>query len=124
MRIKHDMRIIEIEKNTQKKLNEAKLNFYTSITHELRTPVFLIAAQIEELLDEKQSVVKVPSTYLMAVYRSARKLNRLISHIIDFRKMEEGKIQLCLQHQDVVAFCDNLSEDYRTQCGQKDISFS
>ncbi len=124
MRIKQDMRIIEIEKNTQKKLNEAKLNFYTSITHELRTPVFLIAAQIEELLDEKQSVVKVPSTYLMAVYRSARKLNRLISHIIDFRKMEEGKIQLCLQHQDVVAFCDNLSEDYRTLCGQKDISFS
>ncbi|MDO4160442.1 MAG: ATP-binding protein [Prevotellaceae bacterium] len=124
MAIKQEIRIGEIEKNTQKKLNEAKLNFYTNITHELRTPVFIIAAQIEELLDAKQSIVQVPSSYLSAMYRSAVKLNRLISRIIDFRKMDSGKLHLVLQYHDVAEFCRNLVDDYVNLCEQKDISFT
>jgi len=122
--IKHNMRISEIEKDTMKKLNDAKMTFYTNIIHELRTPVFLIAAQIEELMDVKTSIVNVPYSYLNAMYRSSVKLNKLISRIIDFRKMDSDKLKLALQRMNVVAFCQNLTEDYVNLCEQKDISFT
>ena len=124
MKIKQEIRIAEIEKQTQHKLNDAKQNFYTNITHELRTPVFLIAAQIEELLDAKQSVVSVPSAYLQSIHRNAVRLNKLISHIIDFRKLESGKLMLMPVRGDVVSLCRELSDGYKNLCQQKDITFT
>jgi signal transduction histidine kinase/DNA-binding response OmpR family regulator/streptogramin lyase len=122
--IKHRVQIVEVQRNTMKRLNEAKMNFYTLVTHELRTPVFLIAAQIEELVEKRTSIVTVPQSYLESMYRNSQKLNRLISRVIDFRKMDAEKMVLNLQRRNVVEFCNNLSEDYESLCNQKDIKFS
>lgn len=121
--VKHRVQIVEVQRNTMKRLNEAKMNFYTRVTHELRTPVFLIAAQIEELVEKKTSTVTVPSSYLDSLYRNSQKLNRLISRVMDFRKMDADKMELNLQQRNVVEFCSNLSEDYESLCGQKNISY-
>lgn len=123
LNIKHAIRLKELEKNTAKSISEAKLNFFTNITHELRTPIFLITAPIEELLASGKSPVQVPRTSLSAIYRSAMRLNKLISRIIDFRKLESGKLKLELQRQNVVAFCKTLTVDYEALCGQKEILF-
>lgn len=121
--IKHMVSLKELEKNTAKTINEAKLNFFTNITHELRTPVFLITAPLEELLASEKTPVQVPKSYLTAMYRNAMRLNKLISRIIDFRKLESGKLKLELQRQNVVAFCKVLTVDYEALCLQKDIMF-
>src|SRR5574344_735163 len=57
------------------------------------------------------------------MYRSSVKLNKLISRIIDFRKMDSDKMQLALQRINVVDFCQNLIEDYVSLCEQKESSF-
>lgn len=121
--IKHMVSLKEQEKNTAKTINEAKLNFFTNITHELRTPVFLITAPLEELLASGRTPVQVPKSYLTAMYRNAMRLNKLISRIIDFRKLESGKLKLELQRQNVVAFCKDLTVDYEALCLQKEIMF-
>lgn len=121
--IKHELRIAEISKESQRKLDEAKLDFYTRISHELRTPAFLIAAQVEELLNAKQSILQVPVSYLFALHRNVLKLNRLIGRIIDYRKIDEGKLKLRLQCVNVSELCANLTEDYENLCGQKDIEY-
>jgi DNA-binding response OmpR family regulator/nitrogen-specific signal transduction histidine kinase len=121
--IKHQAELTEVAKESQQKLVDAKMNFYTSITHELRTPVFLIGAQLEELLDEHKSVISVPSSYLHVMYRNAMKLNRLVSRVIDFRKMDQGKLKLTIQCKDVVEFCHTMIEDYIELCSQKNITF-
>lgn len=114
----------ELEKDTARNINEAKLRFYTNITHELRTPIFLITSPIEELLSTTaKGVVQVPKSYLTAMYRNAMKLNKLISRIIDFRKLESGKLRLELQRLNVVVFCRDLAEDYEALCQQKNIIF-
>lgn len=53
---KHVLQLKEIEKNTLKNINEAKLSFFTNITHELRTPIFLITAPLEELISSDQNI--------------------------------------------------------------------
>ncbi|MDO4162931.1 MAG: ATP-binding protein [Bacteroides sp.] len=121
--IKHTLYLKEIEKNTAKSISEAKLNFFTNITHELRTPIFLITAPLEELLSSGKGPVQVPKSYLTAMYRNAMRLNKLISRIIDFRKLESGKLKLKLQRQNAVAFCKELTVDYEALCQQKNILF-
>ena len=124
LKMRHRMEIAEVERESQRRLNDAKMTFFTSITHELRTPVFLIAAQLEELISRHQSVVGVPSTYLMAMHRSAMKINKLISQAIDFRKMDQGKLTLKLQKIDTVEFVSDLTDDYGDLLDQKHINFS
>lgn len=124
LKMHHKMELAEVEKQSQRQLDNAKMNYFTNITHELRTPVFLIAAQIEELIDRRNSVVSVPSAYLYSMQRSTRKLNQLISRAIDFRKMDQGKLTLKRENVDMVHFLKNLADDYDDLCEQKDISFS
>lgn len=120
--IKHKMQIVQVERNTMKKLNEAKMDFYARATHELRTPVFLISAQIEELMNMPHPVT-VPLSFLHSLSSNSKKLNALISRVIDIRKLDKIKDSLNLQKQDVITFCEKLSEDYKDLCNQKHISF-
>ena len=84
MNIKHLVHLNEIEKKAAKNINEAKLSFYTNITHELRTPIFLITSPLEELLTSKEGrgPVSVPKSFLVGMYRNAMKLNKLISGLL------------------------------------------
>ncbi len=124
LKLRHKMELAEKEKESQRKIDEAKMSFFTSITHELRTPVFLIAAQLEELIDRRQSMVTVPSSYLMAMHRGTMKISKLISRAIDFRKMDEGKLVLRRQRINATVFARDLTDDYIDLCDQKDITFS
>lgn len=123
LNIKHLVQLKEIEKETARNINEAKLRFYTNITHELRTPIFLITAPLEELMTEKKRIVSVPRTYLMNMYRNAMKLSKLVTRMIDLRKLEQGKLKLDLHTQNVVSFCKDLVPDYESLCQQKNIIF-
>ena len=122
--MRHRMEIAEVEKESQRKLDDAKMTFFTSITHELRTPVFLIAAQLEEFIGRKQSIVNIPSAYLIAMHRSAMKINKLISQAIDFRKIDKGKLNVKLQKIDVVKLVGELADDYDDLLDQKHIDFT
>lgn len=115
-------RIATLEKESERRLNDAKIDFYTNITHELRTPCFLIAAQIEELLDSQRH--SFPVNCLHGIYRNATKLNKLISHIIDFRKIDSGHIKLSTRKIDLKQFLASLTPDYANLCHQKEIEFT
>lgn len=119
----HELAQKELEKQMIKKNNDDKLNFFANITHELRTPMFLITAPLEELLSSPQRPVQVPYSYLKGMYRNAVRLNRLVSSILDLRKMEAGSLRLKVTRRDVVMVCKRLSVDYRALCLQKNISF-
>ena len=122
-KIKHRIELNEMEKNTTKTISEAKLMFFTNISHELRTPVFLIMAHIEELLNNGKGAITVSRSYLSTMYHNALRLNKLINRIVDFRKLEKGKLKLELQSQNVVAFCKDLTVNYEELCQQKNILF-
>lgn len=122
-KIRHRIELNEMEKNTTKTISEAKLMFFTNISHELRTPVFLIMAHIEELLHNGKGPITVSHSYLSTMYHNALRLNKLINRIVDFRKLEKGKLKLELQSQNVVTFCKDLTVNYEELCKQKNILF-
>lgn len=122
--VKHKMEMAEVEKQSEKRLNEAKMDFYTSIVHELRTPVFLLMAQIEEMLEEGKDPIKTPRLYIADMQRNANRLNKLISRIVDFRKVGAENLKLKLKRQDVVGFCKAQNDNYSDMFAQKDIKYT
>lgn len=123
LEMKHQVKIKEIEKRSMEQLNEAKINFYTNITHELRTPMFLITAPLEEMLASTLRPLQVPYSYVQRMYRNAIRINRLINRILDIRKMESSTMELNIQHLNIVELCRRLSIDYLALCNQKEITF-
>nr|WP_229311431.1 two-component regulator propeller domain-containing protein [Larkinella rosea] len=67
-----------------KAVDELKTRFFSNITHEFRTPLSLIIAPVEKLLQEKQ----FDGAVLALVYRNAEKLLRLINQLLDLAKLE------------------------------------
>ena len=121
-RTKEAAHLAELNSRSERELNESKLDFYAKITHELRTPCFLISAQIEEILDSERECV-APSD-LRGVYRNSIKLNKLINRIIDFRKIDSGHFRLKPRRIELCAYFSDLAPDYEHLCRHKGLTFS
>lgn len=91
------------EKRRIEELNEAKLQFFSNISHEFRTPLTLIVVQIEMLLHKNQFA---PTVYngLLKVHRNALRLRDLVSELLTFRKLEQGQVQLKVAEYDIINF--------------------
>ena len=70
-------------------MNQAKLRFFTNISHEFRTPLTLIIGQVEMLLRLHSFATPIHSR-LSGIYRNCIQMRELISELLDFRKQEQG----------------------------------
>ena len=116
------------EKNGElKRLNEevlelthSRLVFFTNISHELRTPLTLIADPVEMLLED--SCIKGKSRELLKmVQRNALALQQLVSNILDFRKIQNGKMELKLYRFDIVKTLTTWVGDFQLTAERKQI---
>ncbi len=72
--------------------SEAKLRFFTNFSHELRTPLTLIMGPVEELLTSGPSLTEGQRQDLALVRRNTQRLLQLVNQLLDFRKIEVGKM--------------------------------
>ena len=116
------------EKNEEmKRLNEevlelthSRLVFFTNISHELRTPLTLIADPVEMLLED--AGIKGKSRELLKmVQRNALALQQLVSNILDFRKIQNGKMELKLYRFDIVKTLMMWVSDFQLTAERKQI---
>ncbi|HEY3372051.1 MAG TPA: two-component regulator propeller domain-containing protein [Prolixibacteraceae bacterium] len=98
---------IEIENN------ENKMKFLTNIAHELRTPLSLVVAPIEDMMQNAASMEPKWKNHISLIYRNSNYLLTLINQIIDFRKLNAGKLQLNLQTTDIVALVVEVVANFK-----------
>lgn len=112
------------EKQTLEELNQLKLEFFTNISHELRTPVTLINTPIEQLIKNNETVSESDkNTAYQMIYRNAQHLMKLINQLMDFRKVEQGKMRLNVYKQDWSAFVKEVSRVFEQLADYHDITF-
>ncbi len=101
-------------------INKAKLRFFTNISHEIRTPVTLILAPLETLFSNinDENLKK----QIGIILRNARKLNGLLSQLMDFRKIETGNDKLKVYQYEIKDFITDIIEDFHGPCMQKNIA--
>ena len=101
-------------------LTHSRLVFFTNISHELRTPLTLIADPVEMLLED--SGIKGKSRELLKmVQRNAVALQQLVSSILDFRKIQNGKMDLELYRFDIVKALEIWVGDFQLTAERKHI---
>lgn len=93
---------------------EAKLRFFTNFSHELRTPLTLIMGPVEEMLTGRSAAALLPAQRhdLGLVRRNTQRLLQLVSQLLDFRKIEVGKMTVQARADDLVAFVRELVETF------------
>ncbi|MEI8087196.1 MAG: two-component regulator propeller domain-containing protein [Paludibacter sp.] len=130
IKLKSSLEFEKKEKERIEAMNKSKLQFFTNISHEFRTPITLIMGQIETLLESKES--QAMSAKLLSVYKNTSKLNHLLSELLDFRKQEQGYMKISVRKINVVNFVYEIflafndfafmhKIHYRFECDEKEI---
>jgi signal transduction histidine kinase/DNA-binding response OmpR family regulator len=103
--------------------SEAKVNFFTNISHELRTPLTLILGPLQELLQSSKLHFSLkPATEM--VQKNALRLLRLVNQLMDFRKIEEAKMQVQASENDLPAFVAEIANAFNDLAKRKHITYS
>ena len=101
-------------------LTHSRLVFFTNISHELRTPLTLIADPVEMLLDDR-SIKGRSRELLQMVQRNALSLQQLVGSILDFRKIQNGKMELSLSRFDLPEALQQWTGDFAMTAQRKKI---
>lgn len=112
----------KLEKEKNEELIQAKLQFFANISHEFRTPLTLIIAQIEALL-QVNSLSPFLRSRLTKIYRNTFQFKELISELLDFRKMERGKLHLNVCQMDLIPYLRQIHQDFTDQANLQNIQF-
>lgn len=83
-------------------LKEFKINFFTNISHEIRTPLAVIIGPLENLL--KKDLDPSSRQLLEMAHRNARKMQQLVTHLLEFRKAESGNQKYHPVNGDLILF--------------------
>lgn len=106
-----------------KEATDAKFNFFTNISHELRTPLTLILGPLEDSLVSSRLHFTLKNN-LELVQRNAFRLIKLINQLMDFRKIEEGKMEINASTQVLGDFVFEISNEFKDLARKKHISLN
>jgi len=107
-RIKRALEIEKIEHAKSEKLNQFKLRFFTNISHEIMTPLSIISCSMDLI----KSKTRKGRKEFTIVERNIHQLNRLLSQLLDFRKMEGGHLKLQVERGDMNAFLNEIVDNF------------
>lgn len=117
--------VLKIEKIEKEKLNELhrhKINFFTYISHEFKTPLTIILATLDSFFDGEN----IPSEFrdrLQTLKRNVMRLQFLITQLMDFRKIETDHASPNLQTGDVVQFLREVFNAFNTLFSRKELEY-
>lgn len=103
--------------------NEAKLNFFTGLSHEFKTPITLIMSYVESLIENE----KIKGTALIdevkLIHKNSDRLLRLINQLLDFRKIEEQKFTLRASNTKIYDFTNEVMTNFKGEVARRNIDF-
>ena len=120
-------KLLEQQRDKQKELNaqlqaatQSKLVFFTNVSHDLRTPLTLIAEPVEQMVNA-DNLTPLQHNLMRIAGKNIRILKRLINQILDFRKYENGKLELARQEVRFAGLVEEWAESFVTLTRKHDI---
>ena len=87
---RHAEELKQMAARNEQQMQEARMKFFTTIAHEIRTPVSLIIGPMEQILRQADQLPTSIRTHLGVVSRNSQRLLDLVNQLLDFRKVEQG----------------------------------
>jgi ligand-binding sensor domain-containing protein/signal transduction histidine kinase/DNA-binding response OmpR family regulator len=118
-----EIQLAHMEKDKTEALTQHRINFFTFISHEFKTPLTLILASIDKFINEKNIDLK-EHTELSHIKKNASKLFRLIHQLAEFRKVDSDNLSVHLTRSDMVDFVVQMVESFETLAQEKCLTIS
>ncbi|HEY4784595.1 MAG TPA: two-component regulator propeller domain-containing protein, partial [Bacteroidales bacterium] len=116
---------LALERLNAKRVHEIdlmRLQFFTNISHEFRTPLTLLSAPLDSLIKENPEPAKAQSYYQMML-RNVQRLTRLIDQLLDLRKIEEGYLKMEWDQGDIVEFVRKTFNIFQNYAEKRNMYF-
>ncbi len=122
---------ITIQRNQIKKIaeevrisNEARVNFFTGLSHEFKTPITLILSSIESLTENKVLRDNKLLNEFGLIFNNSKRLLRLINQLLDFRKVEDRKFVLRTSKTNLYQFSNVIFKDFEREAQKRNINLT
>ena len=106
-----------------KRSNEARVNFFTGLSHEFKTPITLILSSLESLKETFKSKGTKPSYELELINKNSNRLLRLVDNLLDFRKIENKTFNLRVSKTNIYDFTYGIFRDFENEAKKRNIKF-
>jgi PAS domain S-box-containing protein len=107
-------------------IDKAKTTFFSNISHEFRTPLTLILGPLEDFLketNENSSSINRQKENIEAAHRNAVRLLRLVNSLLDFSRIEAGRVKATFQPLDLASLTSHLAGSFRSVIEKAGILF-
>ena len=121
-RLRNSILLERNQRENEEKLHQLKLQFFTNISHEFRTPLTLILSPLS-ILKRKIAGQEEHIEHVVMIENNANRLLRLVNQILDIRKIELGKMDFQPQSFDLVALCQEVFQCFSLQENDRKIRF-
>lgn len=118
--LKKEKEISEFKIQTEHELTEKKLAFFTNVSHDLKTPLTLIDAPVNDLL-QSENLNQEQVNKLMIINRNSKRLYKLITDLLDFRKITQKQYILEVRETVISDIITDISEACEEECKNKSI---
>lgn len=121
----HDKNVLRNRIRLEQELTRYKLVFFTNIAHEFRTPLTLMQGSLEKekrIMKANRWQTELEKT-IRVMDKSVQRMLRLIDQLLEFRKMQAGKLKLSLQETDAVMFVKGICRMFDDAAESKEIAY-
>jgi signal transduction histidine kinase/ligand-binding sensor domain-containing protein/DNA-binding response OmpR family regulator len=122
LKLKNEIKLARVEREHAEELIQAKQQFFTSISHELRTPISLIIPPIQQII-KRGNLDEENKALITLAEKNSQRLLRLINQILDFRKLEHENQALRLSWFDLVSYGQELYTLFTDKAARNEIEF-
>jgi signal transduction histidine kinase len=105
-------------------IDRAKTQFFSNVSHEFRTPLTLMLGPLEDALaDEAHPLGAAQRERLELAQRNGLRLHRLVNALLDFSRVEAGRMEAVYQPTDLAAFTAEVASSFRSACEKAGLAF-
>ena len=122
-RLKNKLEIAKLDKKKKVEIAESKLNFFTNISHEFRTPLTLISSPVKELLEHNNLPSKVYKN-LNYIDKNTNRLLNLVNQLLDYRRADYGILKLKVYYGNFVRFSNEVFLYFNESAKAKNIKYT
>lgn len=108
-----------LKQKRREEINEAKLQFFINVSHEIRSPMTLVISPLEKLLKGKHD--QETMIQLQTIHRNAGRILRLVNQLLDVRKIDKGQMHIRCTETDLVTFVGEWVRTFAEQAEDKSV---
>ena len=120
---KNEEKIAKIRSKQEKETYLSKIEFFTNVAHEIRTPLSLIIAPLEQVIEKSDTMPDAITENLDIMRSNSQRLLTLVNQLLDFSKIEKGGVRISLSTQNIHLLVSKIYQRFKPFIENKQILF-